>query len=172
MKKPSPRRRWHTGRPLSCASLWIVSARTHKLMLWCAATDATFALVGDQLVGKCIHCRRRLAITTRGEPVSAATLEHILPRHHGGTDALDNLAIACKSCNNLKGSRQDNRRADDPGLLRVVETLRSRRAERERAPLEGLDLPPLEDPAADEADAATLPEPRRSGRGRGRRRRR
>jgi len=146
----------------SLLTLRRVSARTHKLLLWCAATDGTFALVDDHLVGKCIHCRRRLAITTRGEPVSAATLEHILPRHHGGTDTLGNLAIACRSCNNLKGSRQDNRRADDPGLLHVVETLRRRRAERERPPLEGLELPSLDE--TPEADPTERREPRRRSR--------
>ena len=31
-------------------------------------------------------------------------IEHIIPRKHGGTDDLDNLAIACVRCNLHKGS--------------------------------------------------------------------
>ncbi|MEM1032040.1 MAG: HNH endonuclease [Myxococcota bacterium] len=151
--------------------------RTHRLMLWSAATDRTFRRVEETLVGKCIHCRRRLAVSLRGTPVSAATLEHILPRHHGGTDDLHNLAVACKSCNNLKGSRHDHRSADDPGLKRVVEGLLARRRERWREPLAGLVLPPLHSAPEPEASLPSPAEappsrPSRRGRGRGRRRRR
>src|SRR5438445_13579582 len=30
-------------------------------------------------------------------------IEHIIPRKHHGSDATDNLALACFSCNNHKG---------------------------------------------------------------------
>ena len=30
-------------------------------------------------------------------------IEHIIPRQHGGTDALGNLAFACLHCNRYKG---------------------------------------------------------------------
>jgi 5-methylcytosine-specific restriction endonuclease McrA len=123
-------------------------ARNHRLLLWCAATDRTFTRTQidgvHALVGKCIHCGRKLALDLSGQPLSRATLEHILPRHHGGTDALENLAIACDRCNAQKGYRHDCRRNDDPRLSRVVETLRARRHERWREPLAGLPLPPLD----------------------------
>lgn len=32
-------------------------------------------------------------------------VEHIIPRIHGGTNALENLALACQSCNCSKGDR-------------------------------------------------------------------
>ena len=32
-------------------------------------------------------------------------VEHIVPAARGGTDAADNLALACRSCNSHKGSR-------------------------------------------------------------------
>jgi hypothetical protein len=32
-------------------------------------------------------------------------MEHIVPRSKGGADAADNLALACPSCNLLKGDR-------------------------------------------------------------------
>lgn len=122
-------------------------SRAHRLLLWAAATDRTFELReegGAQLlVGKCIHCRRKLAIDVRGNGAPVATVEHILPKTHGGTDALENLAVACRRCNSSKGVRVDGRRADDPVLQAVVATLRARRAERMREPPEGLALPKL-----------------------------
>jgi 5-methylcytosine-specific restriction endonuclease McrA len=124
------------------------------LLLWCAATDATFARahLGDRevLAGKCIHCNRELCLELDGAPVTHATLEHILPRTHGGTDALDNLGIACFRCNSGKGHRLDWRRADDPTLQRVISTLSARRRARMRDPLADLDLPPLGAAAPDD----------------------
>lgn len=119
-----------------------MSRALHRLLLACAATDSTFTVQqigGEQLLcGKCIHCNTRLTLGLDGRPRSHATLEHILPQHHGGTDELDNLAIACARCNQQKGRRHDCQRADDPTLLAVVTTLRARKAQRHRAPLEQL----------------------------------
>jgi 5-methylcytosine-specific restriction endonuclease McrA len=127
-----------------------MAARTRRLLLWCAATDSSFELarLGERtvLAGKCIHCNRKLAIDLDGQPLGRETVEHIVPRNHGGTDAIANLAIACSRCNHGKGVRHDPRRWTDEGLQRVIATLQERRAARMRAPLEGLQLPPLPDP--------------------------
>ena len=131
--------------------------RTQRLLLWCAATDATFELarVGDRtvLAGRCIHCRSKLAIDLDGNPLGRETVEHIIPRTHGGTDAIENLAIACSRCNQGKGVHLDPRRWDDETLQRVIATLQARRAERMRPPLEGLSLPPLPQPPAEPDDS-------------------
>jgi hypothetical protein len=123
-----------------------VGNRTQRLLLWCAATDSTFELarVGDRtvLAGKCIHCKAKLAIALDGAPQANETVEHIIPRTHGGTDAITNLAIACSRCNQGKGRRLDARRWEDEALQRVISTLQARRAERMRPPLDGLDLGP------------------------------
>ena len=37
-------------------------------------------------------------------PLAALHVEHILPRKHGGSDDLDNIALACIDCNLHKGS--------------------------------------------------------------------
>jgi 5-methylcytosine-specific restriction endonuclease McrA len=137
------------------------AARVHRLLLWCAATDTTFARVDlggtAALVGKCIHCGSKLTLDLAGRPLSSASLEHIVPRTHGGTDALDNLAIACRKCNLQKGYRLDARPRRDPKLSAVIETLRRRRRERLREPLDGLTLPELEEvESSDEG-----PKPRR-----------
>lgn len=132
--------------------------RTQRLLLWCAATDSTFvrARVGELevLAGKCIHCKRKLAVDLSGSPQSHETVEHIIPRTHGGTDAIENLAIACSRCNQGKGARLDLRRWDDETLQGVIATLQARRARRMRPPLAGLDLPPqpgLEDDQSTQA---------------------
>jgi 5-methylcytosine-specific restriction endonuclease McrA len=124
-----------------------VSAQaTRRRLLWIAATDNTFVRclrAGTWvLVGKCIHCGARLELAVDGAPRSRATIEHIVPRHHGGDDGLENLAIACARCNAGKGHRLDHRRADDPVLARVIATLRARRVERWREPPADWDLPP------------------------------
>lgn len=117
-----------------------------RRFLWVAATDATFEtmLRGDARVvcGKCIHCGRKHEIALDGTPLTHASLEHILPRNHGGSDRAENLAIACESCNAGKGLRLDCRRANDPDLVRVVAMLLARRRERWREPPEAWSLPP------------------------------
>ena len=37
-------------------------------------------------------------------PLAALHIEHIIPRIHGGSDDLDNLALACLDCNLHKGT--------------------------------------------------------------------
>lgn len=118
-------------------------SRTHRLLVWAAATDATFELARveerEVLAGKCIHCGRRLVVELGGRP-SAATVEHIVPQHHDGGNELENLAVACARCNSGKGVRLDARRRGDPTLEAVIATLQTRRRERWREPPEDLRL--------------------------------
>lgn len=55
-------------------------------------------LVRERAGHRCEYCRM---------PERHSTLrfhiEHILPRQHGGTDAVENLALACPECNLKKG---------------------------------------------------------------------
>ncbi len=117
-------------------------------LLWVAATDSTFERMQQHgrtvLSGRCIHCRKRHQLRLDGLPLSAASLEHIVPRTHGGTHEAHNFAIACRACNAAKGRRLDCRRSDDPDLQHVIDLLRARRRERWRsAPLDwGLAEPP------------------------------
>jgi 5-methylcytosine-specific restriction endonuclease McrA len=133
------------------------SRRTQRLLLWCAATDKTFerADVGGRavLTGKCTHCNARHTITLDGDPLTLATIEHIVPKNHGGTDAIDNLAIACARCNIGKGHRLDGRKWTDETLQRVIATLTERRTARMRPKPDWLDLPPLAPVLADDDDA-------------------
>jgi len=123
-----------------------VKRRTHTLLVWAAATDATFerSVVdgADSLVGKCIHCQRSVVVPLSPTGPLRGTVEHIHPRNHGGGDDLANLAVACPRCNAGKGTRLDHRRASDPTLQRVVAQLAERRRERWREPPRDLPLPP------------------------------
>lgn len=102
------------------------------------ATDTTFerAAAGGRDVwsGKCLHCNARLLIGLDGEPISRATIEHILPKNHGGTDALENLGVACARCNSEKGVRHDHKHKSDARMQEVVAKLAAKRRERWRDP--------------------------------------
>lgn len=47
------------------------------------------------------HCCEYCRSQTKYSPDSFS-IEHIVPRARGGTDRLDNLALACQGCNNRK----------------------------------------------------------------------
>jgi 5-methylcytosine-specific restriction endonuclease McrA len=102
------------------------------------ASDSTFERAEQRgqpvWIGKCLHCNAKLVVAASGEPVSRATIEHILPRTHGGTDELPNLALACARCNGEKGVRHDSRHRDDPRAREIRERLLARRRARWRDP--------------------------------------
>ena len=104
-------------------------------MLAAAVTDSTFErmTLDDRpvWVGKCIHCNSKLVIADDGRPLGEASLEHVWPQTRGGTNDVDNLAIACARCNREK-SPHDSGKGD--GLDAMVAMLRARRAERWRDP--------------------------------------
>ena len=113
-----------------------MKTRKQRLLLLAASTDRTFELKEQKGApvweGKCIHCQTKLALTEDGIPLGTATLEHIVPRNHGGTDDVENLAIACARCNSEKGLRHDHKRPDDPKLQRIIARLQARRRQRFR----------------------------------------
>jgi 5-methylcytosine-specific restriction endonuclease McrA len=118
-----------------------MSSRTRRLLLAAAESDATFERVshrdGEYWVGKCIHCQSRVSVPLAANEPAHATLEHIIPKTHGGSDALENLAVACQRCNQGKGTRLDHRPRHDPKLREVIETLQARRRARLRQPQTG-----------------------------------
>lgn len=111
-------------------------SRRHLLLLAAAVTDSTFArttLDGRTVwVGKCIHCHTRLVLADDGRSLGEATLEHVWPETQGGTNDVENLAVACARCNREKGRRHDHRGGEK--LEAVVALLRERRMERWRDP--------------------------------------
>jgi 5-methylcytosine-specific restriction endonuclease McrA len=105
-----------------------------QLVLGIVRTDNTFTeheVRGERMwVGKCIHCDSKLVVAKDG--TTAATIEHIEPKHHGGDNQLENLALACARCNAGKGVRLDHRKRSDKTLSRVVTALKEKRIARWR----------------------------------------
>jgi 5-methylcytosine-specific restriction endonuclease McrA len=146
-----------------------MAGNRRAIVLGIVATDRTFesaTLQGQACwVGKCIHCQTRLTVGADGETGPGVTIEHIVARNHGGTDALENLALACARCNAQKGYRHDHRRRDDPKLMSLIETLKARRMAR-FVPLR----PPADDTmchprSADQGPDGARPKRRRGKRG-------
>ena len=59
--------------------------------------------------GRCAICNAPLSMTT-------ASLDHIVPRKHGGTGKMTNLRLAHKSCNNRRGASMADLFVDLVGL--------------------------------------------------------
>jgi 5-methylcytosine-specific restriction endonuclease McrA len=62
---------------------------------------------------RCEYCR----LQQEDAPFLKHQIEHVIPRQHGGLDALKNLALACYRCNKFKGP---NLSARDPRTGAVV----------------------------------------------------
>ena len=116
-------------------------AARHRLILAIVATDSTFEKVvvrGEAAwSGRCIHCNARLLVALDGAALGDVTIEHIVPRHHGGSDARTNLALACSRCNSEKGRRHDHTPEKDPRRLELVARLQEKRLGRYRDPVDG-----------------------------------
>lgn len=101
-----------------------------------AESDTTFERTSsagrEYLIGKCIHCQTRVTVPLDPSEPAHATLEHIVPQTHGGSDAPENLAVACQRCNQGKGRRLDLRAKNDETLQRVIALLQERRRARLR----------------------------------------
>lgn len=64
------------------------------------------------------------------------TIDHLLPKSRGGTDALENLGLACNTCNARKGAKTPEEYADW-----IIATAPARRlaAEREQRAVERIE---------------------------------
>jgi hypothetical protein len=77
------------------AQSWPVSAMVtlSKLKRWTLAEAQNW---------RCCWCGIRME--GNGIDWDAPTFEHVVPRSKGGLDELDNLVIACRQCNGLRGN--------------------------------------------------------------------
>lgn len=69
--------------------------------------------------GLCAYCHSPEELT-----VAAFEIDHIVPVSAGGSSGLDNLCLACPTCNRLKGTRQE---AIDPAAEVPVSFFDARR---------------------------------------------
>jgi 5-methylcytosine-specific restriction endonuclease McrA len=58
--------------------------------------------LSEQQNWRCCYCGVRME--GANDAVDAPTFEHVVPRSRGGPDELDNLVIACRQCNGLRGN--------------------------------------------------------------------
>lgn len=56
--------------------------------------------VRDRAGDRCEYCK----LEQKHSPIAALQIDHIVPRKHGGSDDLDNLALACIDCNLAKST--------------------------------------------------------------------
>lgn len=54
----------------------------------------------------CWYCKCPTITLDQGHPMRR-TLDHVIPQKFGGKDDLDNLRIACSTCNSKKGAQVD-----------------------------------------------------------------
>lgn len=54
-------------------------------------------------------CWKGCRMDGRGTAPNAPSFEHIIPRSRGGTNHIDNIAIACVACNSARADREEGR---------------------------------------------------------------
>lgn len=81
--------------------------------------EATRQLVRRRANNCCEYCQLR----QEDSPLSLLHIEHVVPKKHGGTDAPENLALACIDCNLHKGP---NLTGIDPDTQQVTELFHPR----------------------------------------------
>lgn len=52
---------------------------------------------------RCFWCGR--GVILKGQEPRSATIDHLIPKAHGGSNSHNNLIMACKRCNNSRGSK-------------------------------------------------------------------
>ena len=80
-----------------------------------------YPAVAERAAYRCEYCRAPEAVFN-----FAFEVEHVLPRAAGGGDGLDNLALACESCNRYKGDATAGR-DDEAARQRPVPLFHPRR---------------------------------------------
>jgi 5-methylcytosine-specific restriction endonuclease McrA len=63
------------------------------------------AILREKQDGRCCYCRIKMRICfSNSKRPDAETLEHLDRRADGGSNARDNIALACRDCNTGRGS--------------------------------------------------------------------
>jgi 5-methylcytosine-specific restriction endonuclease McrA len=81
---------------------------------------ATRRTVRERAGNRCEYC----GLHQDQSPLAVLHVEHIVPKKHGGSDELDNLALACIDCNLHKGT---NVAGYDPETSALTELFHPRR---------------------------------------------
>lgn len=82
--------------------------------------ESTRAQVRTRARNRCEYC----GLSGEDSPIAPLQIDHVIPRQHGGDDALDNLALCCIDCNLHKGP---NLTGIDPATGQITELFNPRR---------------------------------------------
>lgn len=82
----------------------------------------TRAQVRERAQNSCEYCH----LHQDDSPLAVLHVEHVIPKVHGGSDDIDNLALACIDCNLHKGT---NLTGIDPQTNELTELFHPRRQE-------------------------------------------
>lgn len=85
-------------------------------------TSQIRAQVRERAQNACEYCH----LHQDDSPLATLHIEHIIPKIHGGSDDIDNLALACIDCNLHKGT---NLTGMDPETNTLTELFHPRRQE-------------------------------------------
>lgn len=67
--------------------------------------DITLAKLYEKDKGICYLCGKHLILNDAYNRPEAPTIEHVIPISKGGTNTWNNVKLACRHCNNLKGTK-------------------------------------------------------------------
>lgn len=75
----------------------------------------------------CHYCRKvvRLRVSAKDHHADDATIDHKIPKAKGGTNAADNLLLACRACNEAKEDRSYHDFLERPYSLRGLKARRA-----------------------------------------------
>lgn len=76
---------------------------------WLSGRDYQRLLDRDGPFYRCVTC----VAARRAFDLGDLTIDHIVPRHHGGTNVLSNLQLLCRICNSAKGANPDRYWSDE-----------------------------------------------------------
>jgi 5-methylcytosine-specific restriction endonuclease McrA len=88
-----------TGRGFIRAPRIIISRHYDKTAV--KPIKLTYSAVKRRDNYQCQYCRQKF-------PIEELNIDHVIPRHHGGTDAWDNLVCSCYPCNTKKGHKHNH----------------------------------------------------------------
>lgn len=75
-------------------------------------------VVYDRAGGLCEYCGVRTLPGAEDHHPRKATIDHLVPKSAGGSNELPNLVLACRACNQAKGSH--NPFENDPEMMELL----------------------------------------------------
>ena len=81
---------------------------------------ATRRLVRERAGNRCEYC----GLHQDHSPLATLQIKHVNPRKHGGTDTIENLALACIDCNLSKSSNIAGRDPQSSGIIALFDPRR------------------------------------------------